>query len=157
MLKRQMIRLMLAVLLVVFTFLAALIWSKNYDKQPDPKARFTIRSVQVKRDQSFYWLDIHLKKSGPQAHDMRRQVRLIDAVGQKHEPADTTFAGSPETGFTDIWYKFWLEKQDLESSLTLRINDGLLRVKTNQGMPEIGKHKAAVFNSSDWRKSWLGF
>lgn len=155
--KRQMLRLSLAVLVVATTALAAMVWSAKFDGDPDPKARFFIEGVRMERDRSFHWLEIHLKRSGDKAHDMRQPVRLVTADGTEHEPADTTFAGSPEKGFTDIWFKFWLEDKDLDGTIDLRLNGGELRVKTNQGLPATDTDGKAVLKSADWGKSWLGF
>jgi len=152
-----MIRLSLALLVVLTTALAAWVWSAEYEKDPDPKARFQIEGAQVTRDRSNAWLEIHLKKNGKGDHDFRKPVRLVTSDGVEHEPADNTFAGSPQAGFTDIWFKFWLEGKDLESTMDLSINGGSLRVKTNQGPPKLDSEGKAVFKSSDWRKSWLGF
>jgi len=155
--KRQMIRLSLAVLVVATTALAAKVWSAKYDSDPDPKARFFIEGARLERDRSFDWREIHLQKGGGRDHDMRQPVRLVTADGILHEPADTRFAGSPETGFTDIWFKFWLEEKDLEGKINLRLNGGELRVKTNQGLPATDKEGETVLKSADWSKSWLGF
>lgn len=155
--KRQMIRLSLALLIVISTVLAAWVWTSEYDSDPDPKARFEIEGVQLTKDRSNAWLEIHLKKSGDKEHNLRKKVRLITANGLEHEPADNTFAGNPEAGFTDIWFKFWLDQKDLEEEILLQINDGRLRVKTNQGAPEWDSDGENVLKSSDWRRSWLGF
>lgn len=155
--KRQMLRLSLALLVVLTTALAAWVWSAEYDKDPDPKALFEIDAVQVTRDRSNAWLEIHLKKADEANHDFRKRVRLVTADGEEHEPADNTFSGSPETGFTDIWFKFWLDGADLEGKMNLLINDGKLCVKTNGDSPKLDSNGTAVFKSSDWKKSWLGF
>lgn len=155
--KRQMIRLLLAALVVAVTFAAARIWTEKYDGDPDPKARFLITKALVRGDRSYRWVELHLRKSAEADHDLRKPVRLVTADGAEHEPADTTFAGSPEKGFTDIWFKFYLAESDVKGSLSLRINDGKLRVKTNEGAPSLGNDGQAVFKSADWGKSWLGF
>lgn len=155
--KRQMIRLSLALLVVITTALAAWVWSADYERDSDPKALFKIEGAQVKRDRDNRWLDIHLKRISEKKHDMRKQVLLVTGDGTEHKPDDITFAGSPETGFTDIWLKFWLEGSDLENTLKIKINDGTLKVKTNQGAPELENGNEKVFNSADWGKSWLGF
>ncbi len=155
--KRQMIRLSLAVLVVLTTVLAAWVWSSEFDSDPDPKARFEIEGVQLTRDRSEAWLEIHLKKNGDEDHDFRKQVGLVTADGKEHEPAQTTFAGSPEAGFTEIWFKFWLTENELEGGMNLLINGGKLRVKTNSSAPEWDSDGKLVFKSVDWEKSWLGF
>ncbi len=155
--KRQMIRGLFAALLVAVTFAAAWVWTGKYDKDPDPKARLAVIAAQVSSDKSYRWVELHLRKNGEAEHDLRKPVRLLTEDGSEHEPADTTFAGSPEKGFTDIWFKFWLAEADLAGKMDLRINDGLLRVKTNSGPPSLGNDGKAVFKSADWGKSWLGF
>lgn len=155
--KRQMIRLLLAALVVALTAVAAKVWTGKYDRDPDPKARFVIEGAQVSRDRSFRWVELHLRKSGEADHDLFKPVRLLTMDGTEHEPADTTFSGSPEKGFTEIWFKFWLVEADLKGQLSLLINDGKLRVKTNEGLPSTDDDGKAVFKSADWGKSWLGF
>lgn len=155
--KRRMIRLLLAALLVAVTFAAAMIWTSEYDRNPDPKAHYAITEAMVSSDRSYRWLELHLRKCGDADHDLSKPVRLLTADGKEHEPADTTFAGSQEKGFTDIWLKFWLEDSDLKGPLSLRINDGKLRVKTNSGAPALGDKGEVVYKSTDWEKSWLGF
>lgn len=155
--KRQLLRLSLASLLVAVTFLAVMLWTGKYDRDPDPRARYRIDAARLDRDRSYSWLEIHLRKDGEENHDMLQPVLLVTADGTEHEPADTTFAGGPEMGFTDIWFKFWLENADLEGKIDLRINGGTLRVKENKGMPTTDKDGKAVLKSTDWEKSWLGF
>lgn len=155
--KRQMTRLLLATLVVGVTFAAAWVWTAKYDGDPDPRARFVISEAMVRSDRTYRWVELHLRKSGEVKHDLRKPVRLVTRDGTEHEAADFTFAGSPEEGFTDIWFKFWLEESDLKNPLTLRINDGVLRVKTDSGAPALGSDGKAVFKSTDWGKSWLGF
>jgi hypothetical protein len=156
--KRPMIRLSLALLLVALTSLAAMVWTRKYDGAPDPKARFEIEAAKLRKDHSFHWLELHLRKNSEEGHDLRKPVRLVTADGKGHEPADTTFAGSPEEGFTEIWFKFWLSEDALDGPVNLRINDGKLRVKTNSGLPAtFGSDGEAVFKTADWEKSWPGF
>ncbi len=155
--KRRTIRFSLALLVVLTTALAAWLWTSEYDSDPDPKARFEIEGVRLTRDRSDAWLEIHLRKSGEADHDLRKMVWLVTSDGLKHKPADSTFAGGPERGFTDIWFKFWLSAKDLEGEMDLLINDGKLRVKTNRGAPEWDSDGERVFKSSDWEKSWPGF
>ncbi len=155
--RRQMIRLGLAILLVLATIFAVWLWSADYSSGPDEEARMKVKAVQVTADESFYWVEIHLKRVGEEEHDLRKPVRLL--VGDKgvHEPADTTFAGNPGEGFTEIWFKFWLSDDELESPMKLQINDGELSIKQNIGIPELGEDGRAVFRTDQWDKSWLGF
>lgn len=155
--KRPLLRLLTAALLVALTFLAVALWTGKYDSDPDPRARYRIDAASLKRDGSYVWLEIHLRKSGDQDHDLLQPVRLVTADGKEHEPADTTFAGATGKGFTDIWFKFWLESADLKGKIYLRMNGGNLHVKTNEGAPATDKDGKAVFRSADWGKTWLGF
>jgi hypothetical protein len=155
--KRQTIRLALAVMLVALTALAAKVWMAEFDVDPDPLARFVIEEAVLSGDRSYHWLEIHLKKSGDKNHDLRKQVRLVTADGTEHLPADTTFAGTRDTDYTDLWFKFWLEDKDLEGKIDLRLNGGKLRIKTNQGLPATDKDRKKILKSADWGKSWIGF
>ncbi|MDP4847023.1 MAG: hypothetical protein NWR51_07160 [Akkermansiaceae bacterium] len=155
--KRQIIRLGMAMLIVITTAAAAWLWTQEYESDPDPAARFIIEAARVEQDHSRYWLELHLKKNGTEEHDLFKPVRLITADGEIHEPSKTDFAGNPKEGFTDIWFKFWLEKRDMEKNIELKINDGTLKVKTGGEAPNPPQGEDMVFKSSDWRKSWLGF
>jgi hypothetical protein len=155
--KRPLLRLLIAALLVAVTFLAVKLWTGKYDGDPDPRARYEIEAARLERDRSYMWLEIHLRKNGDKDHDMLKPVRLITANGTEHEPADTTFAGAPGKGFTDIWFKFWLEEAELKGKMDLRINGGTLRVKTNEGSPAMDEDGKAVMGSADWGETWLGF
>lgn len=155
--KRPLLRISIAALLVAVTFLAVKIWMGRYDRDPDPRARYRIEAARLESDRSYLWLEIHLRKNGEEDHDMLQPVLLVTADGAEHEPADTTFGGGPEKGFTDIWFKFWLESADLEGKIDLRMNGGTLRVRTNQGPPVTDKDGKAVMKSADWGKTWLGF
>ncbi|MGJ8642725.1 MAG: hypothetical protein ACSHX9_04895 [Luteolibacter sp.] len=155
--KRQIIRLSIALLIVIATAAAAWLWTRNYHPNPDPAARFSIVAARVEEDHSRYWLELHLSQNGNEKHDLRKPVRLVTAGGKIHEPGKTTFAGNPEQGFTDIWFSFWLEKADMEKNIELNINDGALKVKSGGDAPNLSNGEDVVFKSSDWRKSWLGF
>lgn len=147
----------MAVALVAVTVLAAMMWSAEYESDPDPAARFEVKAVKLTPDRGYVWLEAHLKRSGDKSHDFKKPVRLVTADGTEHEPAKTDFAGSPEEGFTDIWFKFWLGKENLEGPIHLKINDGVLTVKRSEPAPDAGAGEETVFKSSDWEKSWLGF
>lgn len=147
----------MAMTLVGLTVILAMLWMGEYESSPDPKARFEIQAVKLKQDRGFVWVEAHLKKSGEEDHDLKQRVFLVTADGRKHEPADTTFAGTPEQGFTEIWFKFWLDMQDLKGELKLTMNGGTLKLKTSQAIPAVGSQRETVFKSSDWEKIWLGF
>lgn len=155
--KRQALRFLMAVGLVGCTVFLGKLWTQKYEPSPDPAARFEVQAVRLKRDKGYVWLEAHLKKSGQKEHDLKKEVRLVTADGMEHEPADTTFAGTPETGFTEIWFKFWLEQKALEGRIDLKMNGGTLNIKSSQPVPAVGSENETVFKSSNWESSWLGF
>ncbi|MES2981089.1 MAG: hypothetical protein V4727_02155 [Verrucomicrobiota bacterium] len=155
--KRQAMRFLMAGCLAASTIFLGMLLAEKYESSPDPKARFEVQAVKLKEDKGYVWLEAHLKKSGDQEHDLKQPVRLLTADGEEHEPADTTFAGTPQTGFTEIWYKFWLDKRSLKGEMVLKMNGGTLKIKSSQPAPGVGSNKETVFKSSDWESSWLGF
>lgn len=155
--RRQIFRVLIALMLVVLTIVAAMLWSSEYASNPDPKARFEMEAAKLTRDHDDVWLELHLKKSGEEEHDLMKQVRLLTADGVKHDAADTTFAGTAEEGFTDIWLKFWLPYSQLVGELSLEINEGVLEVKASESVPSLENGEERVLRSADWEKSWLGF
>jgi hypothetical protein len=128
----------------------AWVWLRPYEWNADPAARFKIVGAQVTQDRSYFWLDVHLKKSGEDPHDLKKPVRLRTAEGVEHEPAKTDFAGNPLSGTSDIWFRFWLEEKDLRGTLSLKLNDGALSVKSSTGLPKIGLSGARAFHSTRW-------
>ncbi|MEY3394462.1 MAG: hypothetical protein RL346_698 [Verrucomicrobiota bacterium] len=155
--KRQAYRFSVAISLVVLAVVLSRMTMGAYHPSPDPEARFEIEAVKVKQDRGFAWVEAHLKKSGQKDHDLKQRVFLVTADGKRHEPADTTFAGRPERGFSEIWFKFWLEMKELEGGLKLTLNGGTLMLKTSHAIPELGNRGERVFKSSNWEKSWTGF
>jgi hypothetical protein len=148
--KLTVFRKFLLLLLLASAAFAAFSWLRPYDWKPDPAARFKIVASQLKRDRSSYWLNIHLKKSGEQGHDLSKPVLLVTSDGREHEPADTSFAGEPGPGTTEIWLKFWLEESDLKGPLTLQLNDGSLKVKSIGGLPRLADAGMRTFSNSRW-------
>lgn len=155
--KRQGLRFFLAVGLVVSTLFLGMLIMGSYESSPDPKARFEIQAIRLKKDKGYVWLEAHLEKSGEKDHDLKQPVRLVTADGVKHEPADSTFAGAPEKGFTEIWFKFWLEAEALKGEINLEMNGGILKIKSSKPLPVLGSGYETVFKSSNWETSWLGF
>jgi len=137
-------------LLGLSALFAAASWFIPYEWSPDPAARFKIAATQVKRDRDYYWITVHLKKSGQADHDLMKPVRLIPGLLDEIEPADVTFAGSPETGTNEIWVKFWIHRDRTFGPLFLKINDGRLNVKTSEAMPAIGDAMMRTFTSPRW-------
>ena len=138
------------VLLGITTAFAAWTWLRPYAWQADPAARCKVVAAQVKKDQSFFWLDVHLKMLPGESHDLMKPVRLVTSQGRELEPADTTLAGADGKGTTELWFKFWLESADLEGPLKLRINDGSLVIKSSSGMPGLGSSGSEFFATHRW-------
>lgn len=148
--KHSPFRKFLFVLLGLSAVFAAATWLLPYDFRPDPAARFKIAAVQLKRDRSNYWLNLHLKRAGHEGHDLRKPVRLITPDGTEHEPADTTFAGGMGPGTTEIWFMFWLEEADLKGPISLKLNDGILKVKSSAEIPSIADGAMRTFSTHRW-------
>jgi len=79
-----------------------------------------------------------------------KPVCLHTAVGKVLEPADTTLGGDKDHGNSDLWYKFWLESDDIQQVLTLKINDGTLVIKADPGMPELDSVGSAHYLTNNW-------
>jgi hypothetical protein len=147
---RYQFRVFLLGLLGITASFAAWTWLRPYAWQPDPAARCKVAGAQVRQDQSFFWLDVHLKVLPGESHDLMTPVRLVTSNGRELEPADTTLGGMDGKGTTELWFKFWLESADLEGPLKLRINDGTLVVKSSSGLPALGSSGSEYFTTHRW-------
>lgn len=148
--KQSWFRIFLFVLLGLSALFAAAAWLLPYDWKPDPAARYEIAATQVKRDRSYYWVTVHLKKSGEADHDLMKPVRLVTRPDRELEPADTTFVGGEGAGTSEIWVKFWVEESETFGPFLLKINDGALKVKTTEGMPSIADGMMRTFTNHRW-------
>jgi hypothetical protein len=146
--KRQ--RMVLIVALLCSAAFAGWTWLRPYAWKVDPAARSHIEAAQVRNDQGFYWLDLHVQVTPGATHDLMRPVRLRTGSGQSLEPADTTLGGNAENKTTDLWFKFWLEPKDFAGPITLQINDGSLTVRSRTGVPSLGSSNLEVFNTHHW-------
>ncbi len=104
----------------------------------------------MKRDLDYHWIDLHLQALDGFNHDLRTPILLVTNSGKSISPAKTTFEGTPDTRISAMWLKFWLEKNDLDGPLTLRLNGGTLRVRTEAGFPQLGKPNERVFSTCNW-------
>lgn len=138
------------VCLLISAAFAAWSWFRPYAWHPDSAARCEVEESLLTRDQSFFWLDVHLKVNPGMTHDLQKPVRLQTAAGAKHEPADTTFAGQDGQGTTEIWFKFWLEPADLAGPLTLILNDGKLLIKAGDAVPNLATSTYKNFTTNQW-------
>lgn len=144
--KHQNLRKFLWLGLVLSAGFAAWSWLRPYAWKEDPGAGCKVVGVQVTPDHSYFWVEAHLKMNPGVVHDLAKPVVLTTASGVEFQPADTTFGGSEATGTTELWLKFWLESGQMGGPLDLRINDGILSIKANEGIPA----KATYFTSNNW-------
>jgi hypothetical protein len=148
--NRQRLRFFLGTAILIATAFAGWAWLRPYSWAVDSAARAKVQGVQVTRDQSYFWVEAHLKMSPGQEHDLRKPVFLSTASG-KLEPADTTFGGSEGKGTTDLWFKFWLDETQASGPLTLHLNDGSLELRTRESLPDLGKgNEARYFTTNQW-------
>lgn len=147
--KQSWFRKFLFVLLGLSAVFSVAAWLLPYEWNPDPAAGFKIAATQVKRDRSYLWVTVHLKKSGDAELDLMKPVRLIEG-NVEHEPADTTLGGMAGEGTSEVWYKFWLEDKQLAGPLHLKINDGKLLVKSSKGVPGIADGMMKTFSNHRW-------
>ena len=148
--KRPLLRFSLIICLLVASAFAAWGWLRPYAWRSDPAARCQIVETLVTRDQSFYWLHVHLKVNPGMTHDLQKPVRLITSAGRKLEPADTTFSSINGQATSEIWLKFWLDSTDLTHTLDLQINDGKLNVKASNGVPHLVNSTSKNFTTNQW-------
>lgn len=147
---RQNIRIILVVALLASSAFAAWSWFRPYAWNIDPAAACKVIGCQVKKDQAYFWVDVHLKVTAGCTHDLMKPVRLRTNSGREIEPANTTMVGDDGNGTTDLWFKFWLETAELQEPLTLHINDGSLMIKAAPGIPQLGRADLKYFTTQHW-------
>jgi hypothetical protein len=147
---RLILRYSLIASLFAATVFAAWSWFRPYAWSSDAGARCEVVGALVTRDQSFYWLNVHLKVNPGMNHDLQKRVRLEGSPGVYLEPADTTLVGKDGQAISEIWFKFWLESSHLEGPLTLYLNEGKLSIKSSQGIPDLGNSGYRNFVTNHW-------
>lgn len=147
---RKIFRYVLMVSLLIVSTGAAWVWFRPYSWTSDPAAGCKIEGVQLKRDQSYYWVTVHLTVNPGMTHDLQKNVYLKIAQGATFEPADSTFVNEKNQPVSEIWFKFWLDSESLKSPLTLHLNDGALVIKSTEGIPALEDTGALNFMSSNW-------
>lgn len=143
--RRTLILLIALILSVVF---ATWEWYRPYEWGADPGARFRIDYTTVKRDHDFVWVDVTLKHVGDSDHDIMKPVLLVTASGHEYPPASTTLEGDPALGTTGLFFRFWLEKDEVSGPLKLKLNDGTLTVRSGSGIPEDGDSRS--YHTARW-------
>jgi hypothetical protein len=147
---RSVLRIFLTICLIAATAFAGWSWFRPYAWSPDPAARCKIVETLVTRDQSFFWVNVHLKVIPGMTHDLQKPVVLETAAGKRLEPADTIFATDEDRRSNEIWFKFWLESPDLTGDLVLHLNDGKLQVKSGNGVPPLESSASRNYTSNRW-------
>lgn len=148
--KRKPLRIVLVTLLVISAAFAAWAWLRPYQWGADGGARCRVVGCQVRRDVSNHWLDIHLKVIPGQKHDLELPVRLLTAEGRSIEPAQTTLSDDQQKVIRELWFKFWMEKDDFSGPLDLSINGGRLSIRTGRGEPQLGMADGRYFITNHW-------
>lgn len=148
--NRRLFRGFLLLLLLAAAAFTIWTWFRPYQWQPDSGARYVVEAVEVTRDHSDFWVNVHLKRSGDEDHDLEKKLGLETADGTTIDAAETTLAGTAKTGVTEIWLRFWLSEEQLRGPLTLRLNDGALLLKSTDGLPALQPSGTRVFTSHRW-------
>lgn len=125
-------------------------WLRPYDWHPDPAAGVVITGAELRRDHQNYWLDLHVEAREGEALDLSRPPRLLVADARELAPADTRLAGAPDSGIREAWFKFWLEKNDVDGPLRLAFHDGILNVKSTHTAPRMESGRARHFTTHRW-------
>lgn len=144
--KFSALRLCLWVVLILSATFALWAWLRPYEWSPDPAALCEIQAVNVTVDHSFFWVEPYLKVNSGASHDLSKPVFLMTSQGRKLEPADSTFASLDGKTTREIWFKFWLDSNDIVGPLVLHLNGGKLQLKTKSSIP--GKSK--YYSSNRW-------
>lgn len=124
---------------------AAWSWLRPYDWSPDPKAPYTIKAAQLKKDRSNAWLDLHLlsRKTGTAPSAIGKPV-LRTTAHPAIIPAEIRLAGD------ELWLKFWLDAEDLQGPIQLHFGDSHLRVRTGTQPPALDDQQSRVFTTARW-------
>lgn len=145
--KRPLTRFLLLALLVSAAF-AAWVWFRPYEWRPDPAARFKVQQVVFTPDHGYGWLDVFLTRNGNAGHDLEKPLFLESSAGWRKSSQDLTLGGKTGQEPTDLWLRFWLEPGELDGTLKLHLNDGVLTVKSTTGSPALSG--PTVFPTARW-------
>lgn len=141
----------LALMIAMSLAFAVWSWLRPYDGNADPAARAKVLGVELRRDHSFYWLEVHVRAKKGNSLDFSRPVRMtVGELGREVMPADTRLSGSPEKGFSEAWIKFWLEESDMAGHLDLVLGEERLRIKSRPQGPALASGQARHFTTNQW-------
>ncbi|WP_353566455.1 hypothetical protein [Haloferula sargassicola] len=136
---------------------AAWLWLRPYEWHPDPAAPAEIETASLRRDESYFWLDLRLDTRDLRA--VPEPLFVETPSGAEIKPAQIDYQGpGPISGTEDgtlpqidaIFLKFWLEESSLQGPLALRIGNGRLRVRTRSGIPSVKNGNTRIYHSSRW-------
>ena len=77
---RPILRYSLMACLLAATVFGAWSWFRPYAWEPEAAARGEILETLVTRDQSFFWVNVHLKVTPGLTHDLQKNVYLMRAI-----------------------------------------------------------------------------
>ncbi|MCX6845839.1 MAG: hypothetical protein NTU84_04630 [Verrucomicrobia bacterium] len=127
---------------------AAWAWLRPYAWRVDPAARCQIEGAEISEDHGYYWVEVFLKTNEGEGFDPTRAVKLETAAGRVLAPADFQLAAQASSERPRL--KFWLEPADIAGRLELRINDGKLVLKSNEGLSQISRSGSQRFTTHHW-------
>jgi hypothetical protein len=125
-------------------------WLRPYEWSPDPEAKAEILGVELCRDHSYYWLTVHVRAREGASLDLSRPARLVVGKEGEVQVADTRLEGSPESGFGEAWFQFWLESGQVSGPLKLGLPKGTLSVKSSGGVPDLENGETRYFSTHRW-------
>lgn len=147
--KQSRIRILLALLALASVFAG---WRllRPYEWSPDAKARFRIDHVMLKRDHTFYWLDVKLDQNGQAPLDLEQPILLHTANGRQLKPTDPTFSGPDLQHIDTVGLKFWIEESDLAGPMQLEMHGARLALRTGQGAPKLSDGDTKEYSHNSW-------
>lgn len=147
--KRNQIRVALWTALLISSLFALWVWFRPYDWRTDSAARGRITGVSLTRDHQNHWCDVRVHFPEDHPHDLLKAVWLQTADGKRMEPANTTLTQPSDRG-QDVVFRFWLEPEQLKSTLSLHLNQGSLRVKSTLGEISMADRESRYFTHHAW-------
>ncbi|MBK1883310.1 hypothetical protein JIN85_12860 [Luteolibacter pohnpeiensis] len=136
--------------LAIGLIVAAILWFMPYDWKADSAARFKVEATQITRDHSYFWLDVHLVKSGSEPHVKEKPVWLQGKDGEKLDSVGVTFGTDKDGEVSEIWYKFWVPESAFHGPLTLHLNEGELTIRSHADVPSLEEGQIKVYRTKYW-------
>jgi hypothetical protein len=119
------------------------LWNRPYDRNADDAA-YQISDVSVRRDSSFYWVDVTLK--GPSSPNSSPPFTyLLSATDERIEHADLRVTEDQRS----MMLRFWVEQSKLDAAWALSVNDERLRLK-EAGSISLNDQQQRRYSSPRW-------